>query len=477
MTLQTPYVKDNVEVVAGPLTLDDLALLPKHAAILAHHGATTIAGLLTFNPNDLPAVLGNEGEAARVTALINAHGLQFRSVTRAPTFIAGLNHMAEFISAFGHARPKRRYDSPDGYRLGLWVMALRQSCANNEVPPARRWILSTLPGWTWDPIGERRLMLVAEKAETTLANVTEFTDERDLTTISTSCKIDGERLHNILASVREAENFLTAEHHAAFTALPGWTWDESEARACQAAADDAAKHSTVSRIGAPLYDRFVKYVERTGSAAPKAAALDEDGFAIGRWVIQRRQRRHIMRQVEHDLLESLPGWSWDGNQARTADSWERWITRLEMYVAEHATADVPMTFFTEQGDGLGKWVRQVSLGDFDLTGEQKKFFAALPGWKWRTLISSRRGASVGQEAKWNGNFEAYKAFVHEHGRLARSLEKDSNGVNVGSWATSQRSAHRAGTLPMDRLMRMEAEIPRWTWTPPRGNPQTNRYSN
>ena len=466
-------VKETISASPAALTLNDLNLRPEHTEILASYGADTLAGLLTFNPDDLPAVLGDEAEANRIVALINANGLTFRSVTTTKTFAIGLSYMRDFIDTFGHARPTKMYEAPDGYRLGFWVMALRGLWPKNQVPPARRWLLSTLPGWTWDPRVERRLLIVAEKAEATLEDLIEFTNERDLTTVTRACEFGGERVSALLAALREAENYLTSDLRQAFTDLPGWTWDEQEAQERQDAADLAAMNSTLFHRSVPVYERFVKYVERTGSAAPYATALDEDGFPIGRWVIQRRQRRLAMRQVERDLLESLPGWTWDGFQIRSQESWQNWVVLLEQYVAEHGTAEVPLAYVTRHGEGLGGWVRKAAIGDVPMTPEQTDHLGSLPGWQWRATRQRPAFSRVAHDATWSKALEALKLFIAENGRLPRSKERNSQGANVASWATTQRAMWRAGTLPAERVARLEAEVPEWTWTPLRGNPLTN----
>ena len=66
---------------------------------------------------------------------------------REDVFHRHLAALRAFAAEHGHARPPRTYVSPDGLRLGMWVVNRRRR--ERTCTPWQRQQLESLPGWTW----------------------------------------------------------------------------------------------------------------------------------------------------------------------------------------------------------------------------------------------------------------------------------------------------------------------------------------
>lgn len=62
---------------------------------------------------------------------------------------AGIDALAAFVEAEGHASPIQGYISPGGFRLGLWVHNVRRRRATLDADQIRE--VEAFPGWSWDP--------------------------------------------------------------------------------------------------------------------------------------------------------------------------------------------------------------------------------------------------------------------------------------------------------------------------------------
>ncbi len=64
------------------------------------------------------------------------------------------------------------------------------------------------------------------------------------------------------------------------------------------------------------------------------------------------------------------------------------------------------------------------------------------------------------EEKWNGLFEIYKEYISEFGRFPPANEVYKK-IKLGAWFTNQVSFYRHGTLPSNRLAKMDSLNPFW----------------
>lgn len=106
----------------------------------------------------------------------------------------------------------------------------------------------------------------------------------------------GKQMGNIVVHLRRQHSLgrLPDELVKRLDALPQWSW---------APFDDAFS------LG---FQHLQKYVEREGDARVPQVHV-EDGFRLGTWVNGRRTafRKGRLRPEHAQLLERLPGWTWN----------------------------------------------------------------------------------------------------------------------------------------------------------------------
>lgn len=203
------------------------------------------------------------------------------------------------------------------------------------------------------------------------------------------------------------------------------------------------------------YWALAGFVREAGHARPPSDCVTRDGYGIGAWVVHQRMRYRAGRLAVHrkDLLEGLPGWSWNGARTNYDMAWERAFSDLQQFVATHGHAQ-PAWKQSGADIRLGVWVykQRVYYRDGRLSLEKVQRLEALPGWVWTF-----------QDACWERAFEYLRDFMHTHGAARPpSTYKAADGFGLGKWVKQQRMDCRAGLLDPDRVRRLEA-LPGWVW--------------
>jgi superfamily II DNA or RNA helicase len=277
--------------------------------------------------------------------------------------------LRSFAEREGHVRVPRGHREDDR-ALSVWMQRQRRQHLAGRLEAEKSKLLETLPGWRWSPYtdnwqdGYERLRGFVERDGH--PNVPDtFIDE------------DGFKLGQWVQRQRRSSRSqtlrrLTPERRALLEALPGWTWDVSEAMWDEG------------------YSRLLKFVEREGHADIPTNYRDSDGFGLGRWVANQRGERQRGRLDEkhRDRLEAVPGWMWN---TLTAD-WERAFQRLSQYLARTGTSAVSASYVEDDGFNLGQWVhtqkRKYRRGTLD--PERQRRLEALPGWHWSRPRTARQ---------------------------------------------------------------------------------------
>ena len=67
-----------------------------------------------------------------------------------------------------------------------------------------------------------------------------------------------------------------------------------------------------------------------------------------------------------------------------------------------------------------------------------------------------------QTISWEDRLDRLKSFQQVKGRAPKRNEVDGDGVKLGEWIHSQRTAYRKKLMPADRIAALEA-TPGWAW--------------
>ena len=197
------------------------------------------------------------------------------------------------------------------------------------------------------------------------------------------------------------------------------------------------------------YGLLLDFVEQN-NAIPKQREVF-DGHRLGDWVNGARYRKQLMTQEQIALLEDIPGWAWDMNEA----AWNRGFAYLEAYVEEFGRADVTRDCVTEDGFNLGGWVsNQRNALNTNvrklLTDEKIRKLEALPHWVWSL-----------RDANWNKFIEELNKFylLNGHTKVPQAYISSSGfklGASCKMWRQNQRKLS-------DAKMSQLSQFPDWVW--------------
>lgn len=344
----------------------------------------------------------------------------------------GYTALKRYVDIHGTVRLPQRA-TVDGVNLKSWITTQRTRYRSGKVDPDKVALLEQIPGWTWDPF--------TDDWDQGFAHLQAYVDDNGDALVGISYKAGDFKLGKWVA--RQRVFFKTGRLHvdrvSRLESLPGWVWDKRD-----------AQWQAGLRC---LRD----YVAAGGSACPRYTTK-VDGYPLGNWVIQQRfdHRKGELSQSRVDLLNAIPGWSWDPEE----DAWTNGFARLQKYVAQCGHAAVPTAFVEEDGFRLGRWVH--SRRTKHLSGEsdfdRDRQLEELPGWLWRPKSDA-----------WEAGYARLKSYLSVHGHSNIPSDCVHDGYKLGAWVETQRSKKRAGTLKTERERRLE-ELPGWLWERSREDP-------
>ena len=337
---------------------------------------------------------------------------------------------------YGNANVPNRYTTQEGLKLGEWVHRQRYLKSKNLLSSAFTELLEKLPEWSWSE-QQKSWFEVFEQLQ---AYVNQNGDAR--VPAKYICKDDFKLgtwvMHN---RQNKAKGRLNSEQIEMLESLPGWSWD------------------VLTGQWSENFERLQAYITEFGNARVPGNYLTEDGFKLGAWIANRRtaKSKNKLSSAQIDILESLPGWSWDV----LTDQWDENFEQLQIYFQHHGHVKVPANLITKDGVKLGKWVsrqRQFKMENL-LSQERIQRLDAMPGWFWSEPQKS-----------WFEMFELLQIYVNEHGNAKVPANyKTQDDIKLGSWINRQRTVYRydqkyKDILTPDQIKLLEA-LPGWAWNP------------
>ena len=129
------------------------------------------------------------------------------------------------------------------------------------------------------------------------------------------------------------------------------------------------------------YGHLTTYVQAEGDAQVPKSYRTPEGYRLGNWVGVQRTTKDSMSVERRERLEALDGWVWDTKDA----AWEEGFGHLTTYVQAEGDAQVPKSYRTPEGYGLGQWVSGQRGGKDTMSAERRQRLEALTGWVWNTM--------------------------------------------------------------------------------------------
>ena len=187
------------------------------------------------------------------------------------------------------------------------------------------------------------------------------------------------------------------------------------------------------------FEHAKAYYEEFGDLLVPARYKSPDGFLLGSWISNLRQRRlngeqsELLDEERIARLDSI-GMAWDASSVR----WEKnYCAALEYYNA-HGDLLVPFDYKTPDGLALGTWVRslrQARKGEFKRKPPTQEQIERLDkiGMYWGNC----------NENQWMQGYEAAKQYFQTHGNLdVPTMYKTNDGVLLGKWVARQRYVYQ-----------------------------------
>lgn len=259
-----------------------------------------------------------------------------------------------------------------------------------------------------------------------------------LATLSRTYVVDGHEVGGWVQTQRQnySNGLLSQKRIERLEALPGWVWDKQEAKFEE------------------MYALLQRFAEREGHALVPQPHLEE-GQPLGEWVSTQRRaytgtRIYRLSKARIRRLESVSGWSWDGQAAK----WERGFAALAAYIEREGPGPLPRGY-REDGVIVKNWAdrqRATHLAG-KLPPDRAARLEALPGWRWRE----------GLEAQWERSYAALLAYVEREGHARVPQGHHEQGVKLGQWVATQRHFHKNDRMRADRAERLQ-RVPGWAWS-------------
>ena len=212
------------------------------------------------------------------------------------------------------------------------------------------------------------------------------------------------------------------------------------------------------------YREAQAYYDIYGDLNVNVSYITPNGFALGTWIANLRQKRigNIQALVLNDeriaRLDSI-GMIWD----KFSYIWEQNFLAAMRYYLDNGHLNVPNNYKTKDNISLGTWInnlrrkgKNVGKGAI-LTQSQIERLNTI-GMVWGDIY----------DVKWNNNYEEAKAYFIQHGNLdIPHGYKTKKGINLGKWIYNQRklrekSGNLSSSIISERIAKLYSIGMIWT---------------
>jgi superfamily II DNA or RNA helicase len=332
--------------------------------------------------------------------------------------------LESFVREHGDALVPQRF-LQNGIQLGTWINTQRTVHKRGRLSTDRVERLESLKGWSWDPS--------EDTWNSHYRALKSFVRENGNAIVPDDYRKNGIGLGAWIGAqrARHRRGRLPKDKIERLETLEGWSWDPVELK----------------------WNSFYRALESFVREHGHALVPDnyrKNGIGLGAWISAQRAR-HRRGRLSTDRvkrLESLKGWSW----LPLEDQWNISYSELKSFVREHGHALVPQRFL-QNGIPLGDWIgaQRARYRRGRLSTDRVKRLESLKGWSWLPF-----------EDQWNISYRELESFVREHGHALVPASYRQNGLRLGRWVVTQRTAYKRGRLPTDRIKRLE-KIRGWSW--------------
>jgi len=224
---------------------------------------------------------------------------------------------------------------------------------------------------------------------------------------------------------RECKDSMDSRRRQLLEELPSWSWNSNEDKWQE------------------QFDQLKEFSERH-----QHCRIPRANKKLYAWIGNQRQKMAEMSLTRQQLLEGLPGWTWDAFD----EKWEKRYLRLREYATIHKTCYLPFGFADLDGYALQQWADVQRRRKDKLSSDCINRIESLPGWSWRSAL----------EEQWERGYARLEEYVAvtNSALVPKSFICD-DGFKLGQWVSHQRSNKEK--LPDEAKNRLEG-LPNWSWS-------------
>lgn len=177
-----------------------------------------------------------------------------------------------------------------------------------------------------------------------------------------------------------------------------------------------------------------------------------DGFALGGWIQLLRTlyaKNNFSSQLNAERVAQLNaiGMVWNVRETR----WEQYFSAAQVYVQQFGNLAVPVTYATQDGIQLGRWLRCLryaragKASNIRLTEDQIERLNAI-GMEWGNRY----------EIQWQRSYRAAQEYAQQFGTLQKvpAAYRSKDSINLNKWLRTQRATF--ATLSEERKTLLKA---------------------
>ena len=326
----------------------------------------------------------------------------------------------QYYMDHGNLNVNINYIDPEGVRLGIWIASQRDSRKRNRLSEEQIRLLDEI-GMSWN-----RYM---NKWDSAFEYVQAYHDTFGTADVPAQYKAkDGFRLGVWVADQRRkyAAGKLKPKQIKRLESLK-ITWEPTE---------------EVWRRG---YEYAREYYERNGNLNVGSGYEAEDGYKLGVWLRNQRNREKDGRMTDEQrkLLEGI-GIRWKPLE----DRWQTGYEHAKTYFAEHGDLNVTTkSDVCEDGYPLRQWIetQRKAYRDGKLSEDRTSLLSAI-GMIWNTI-----------DSRWDEVYEIASDYYRMHGNLNIPVRyKAADGSDLWEWLRLQRKKYRKGTLSEGRKEKLDS---------------------
>lgn len=203
----------------------------------------------------------------------------------------------------------------------------------------------------------------------------------------------------------------------------------------------ARLEETLSASWELMYEMACAFYEEYGHLDVPAAYRTEEGYSLGRWIVQQKavrsgQAEGKLTPTQIEKLDAI-GMVWEKSDFH----WERGFRAACAYARENGNLRVPVNYETPEGIRLGTWIQRQRLAykQGKLSAERKEKLEAA-GMVWS------------EKDRWTSCYQAVEAYYRKNGTLNIPQNYQTDGMWIGKWLVRQKQGYEKLSKEQQKLL-------------------------